>query len=360
MSNLAYYITAHGYGHGVRSCDILNALHRARPDWTLHVVTDLPEAYLRSRLPAERVRLRTAAFDSGMFQLDSIRVDLPRSLAVAQAIQAQRARLRAGEQTFLERQEIRVVVADIPGIPLEAAKRAGVPAVAVGNFGWDWIYGDFVAREPAWAPVAAAFREAYAQAGLLLRLPFAEPMEAFPVRRDIPLVASPGWPRRDELARLTGADPDKPWVLLSFTTLEWDAEALAKIARLDRFEFFSVLPLAWPDVPTIRAVDRRMAPFSDVIASCDVVVSKPGYGILSDCVVNAKPLVYVERTDFCEYPVLEAALKRHLRHVHLPAAQLYAGDVRAAIEAALVSPPACEPVGRGGEAQAADAILARA
>ena len=41
----------------------------------------------------------------------------------------------------------RLVVADIPSIPIEAAKRCGIPAVAMGNFSWDWIYADFAARD---------------------------------------------------------------------------------------------------------------------------------------------------------------------------------------------------------------------
>src|SRR5690606_27848302 len=122
--------------------------------------------------------------------------------------------------------------------------------------------------------------------------------------RDIPLVSTPGSNRRKEMAHHLGIDADKCWTLLSFSTLDWDQEALARIQQLDDQIFLTVLPLGWPGKNMI-AVDRHRFSFSDVIATANVVVSKPGYGILSECVVNHKPLVYAERTDFREYPVLE-------------------------------------------------------
>ncbi len=358
MLSIAYYITAHGYGHGVRSCDIIRALRAARPDVPVVVVSDLSESFLRSRLPAEGVTLRRAAFDLGMVQLDSIRVDVPETLRQLRAVFAQRPARVAEEAGWLAGQDVGLVVTDIPSIPLEAAGRAGVPAVAVGNFAWDWIYEEFVERDPGWREIVAAVRAGYAAADLLVRLPFAEEMTAFPRRVDVPLVASPGRARRAELARRLGCEAGRRWALLSFTSLDWDEAALRRVAALRDTIFFTVLPLCWT-APNLVAVDRHEFPFADLLASVDVVVTKPGYGVLSECVVNDKPLVYAERTDFREYPVLVRGIERHLRHVHLPAARLYRGELGEALAAAAVAPPAREPLAADGGRRAAGELLAR-
>jgi L-arabinokinase len=99
-------------------------------------------------------------------------------------------------------------------------------------------------------------------------------------------------------------------------------------------------------------------PFSDVLASVDSVVSKPGYGILSDCVVNGKPLVYADRENFMEYPILVEAIRRYLRHRHIPAARLYGGDLREALEAVRWSPDPPETCPTGGALVAARHLLA--
>ena len=40
--HIAYYVTAHGYGHGVRSCDILAALLAAHPAAKIHTYGKAP------------------------------------------------------------------------------------------------------------------------------------------------------------------------------------------------------------------------------------------------------------------------------------------------------------------------------
>lgn len=354
--SLAYYITAHGYGHGTRSCDILRAVREAAPELPIAVVSDLPRDFLSARLPGAGWSFRSGRFDVGMAQVDSIRVDVPATLAECRALVARASALQREEEAYLKSSGVRAVVCDIPAIPLAAARACGVPAIAVGNFAWDWIYEAFAASDPGWRPVIDHFQNGYAQCDLLLRLPFAEPMAAFPLKRDIGVPARPGAPRRAEIARCTGADPAKRWVLLSFTSLDWSPDALKRVRALRDWEFFTVRPLAWSG-PNLHALNRREVAYSDALASCDAVLTKPGFGVLAECAVNDKPMIYVERSDFREYPVLEAAVRRHFRHVHLPADRLYRGELRAALEAIESAPPAREPVPAGGDRAAADAIL---
>ncbi len=353
--NLAFYITAHGFGHGARSCDILRAIRENQPGLPVTIVSDLPAAFLRARLPPGPWTLRAARFDVGMVQRDSIRVDVPATQAACRALLDEAPRLLQREQQFLRDAGIRAVVCDIPAIPLAAARALGLPSLAVGNFAWDWIYEEFAERDPGWRPVVDHFRSGYAHCDLLLRFPFAAPMAAFPRALDIGVPARPGRARRAHLAAHTGADPAKRWILLSFTSLDWDAAALERVRALEDWEFFTVEPLGWPG-PNLRPIARAAFAYSDVLASCDAVLTKPGFGVLAECAVNHKPMIYVEREDFREYPVLEAAVRRHFRHAHLPAARLYAGDLRGALEAIERAPAPDAPVPDGGDAAAARAI----
>jgi L-arabinokinase len=356
-SPIAYYVTGHGYGHGSRSCDILSALHDLAPDRERIVVTDLSRRFLDSRLDPGTFRHRSKALDVGLVQLDSVRSDVDATLGLLKALYARRERLVEEEVSFLQDEAVGLVVSDIPAVPLAAGQRAGVPTVAVGNFGWDWIYSAYRDRDPAWGPIIDSISEAYAGTDLLLRLPFSEPMAAFPRQVDLPVVARPGRERRTELAAMTGADPAKRWVLLSFTTLEWGREALERVARLMQYEFFTVLPLAWQGGNT-HAVDQSVMSFADALASCDAVISKPGFGIVSECVVNRKPLLYVDRTDFLEYPILVDAIGRYIQNCHLPAADLYAGQVERGLGELWVAPPPPEELAADGARFAAQQLLA--
>ena len=359
--HIVYYLTAHGYGHGVRSTAVMQALRRECPGVRLTVVSALPEDFLRNRLhgfPDGAIDFRRGAFDVGLVQLDSVRADIPATLESVEFHLFQRPFLNNYETAWLLAVKPSAVVADIPAIPLAAAARAGVPRVAIGNFSWDWIYEPYAETDPRWRPAVDAFRADYAAADVLLQYPLSPDMSVtFPRRIDIPLPSRPGRARRAELAARTGADPANRWILLSFTTLDWTPDALARVAAIRDTDFFTVRPLEWPGIPNIHAVDRSEFPFSDIVATVDAVLSKPGFGILADCAANGKPLVYADRENFAEYPVLERAIKRHLRHVHIPAASLYAGDLLPSLDALPSAPPPPTLLPLGGDTAAARHIL---
>jgi len=353
---VAYYVTAHGYGHGVRSCDIIRSLNELRPDLRVTIVSDLPESFFRNRLSRESNSYRTGAFDAGMVQLDSIRVDVDATREKVERLYSLRADLVAQEAEFLEQGGFGLLVADIPAIPLEAAALAGIPRIAVGNFSWDWIYSEFASRDARWQAAIQALEQGYAQANLLLRLPFSGDMRIFRRAEDLPLLASPGRSCRQEIANLTGCPFETKWILLSFTTLDWGAEALDRVESLTEYSFITVLPLAWKR-NNLFAVDREKVAFPDIVASVDAVLSKPGFGIVSDCIANQKPLIYADRSNFLEYEFLVSGIRRFLKHVHISAERLYGGDLSAALKAVeyAASPP--EVIARGGAEVAARRML---
>jgi L-arabinokinase len=352
---VAYYITSHGYGHGVRSCAIIRALNSLYPRLKVQVVSGLPSGFLQHQFDANPNSVRAASFDVGMTQLDSIRVDVPSTLRKVRALYSRRKEIVEAETVYLTEQGIGLCVVDIPGLPIDAASNAGIPCIAVGNFAWDWIYSEFLPQDAAWGPIIDSLREEYGKTDLLLRLPFCDRMDAFPIIEDIPLVASPGTPRREEIANWTRCDPVRKWILLSFTTLEWTEEALRRVEHVRDYEFFTVDPLGW-EGSRIHRLDRGRIQFADILASMDAVLSKPGFGILSDCIANKKPLIYADRSNFLEYPILVSAIRRYIRNVHIPAADLYRGDLRDSLDRIWTSPEPEETLALGGDSIAAHRI----
>jgi len=352
---VAYYITAHGYGHGVRSCAIIRALQSLYPRIQVQIVSGLPADFLQHQFGATPDSVRRESFDVGMTQIDSIRVDVPSTLRKIRALYSRRTEIVDAEAAYLARRGIGLCVVDIPALPVEAAFKAGIPRIAVGNFAWDWIYSEFLPQDGAWGPIIDRMREEYGKTDLLLRLPFCDRMDAFPKIEDIPLVASPGTSRRNEITNWTRCDPNRKWILLSFTTLEWTAEALQRVAQLRDYEFFTVDPLGW-EGSGIHRLDRRRIRFADILASMDAVLSKPGFGILSDCIANKKPLIYADRSNFLEYPILVSAIRRYIRNVHISAADLYRGDLRESLNRIWTTPEPEETLALGGDSIAAHRI----
>ncbi len=352
---IAIYLTPHGNGHAVRMCEIVRALRRRAPHLRVVLVARHSAGFLRSRIGASDIAIREDALDTGMVQRDSVRSDPEASLGAALRLLREWPDRVRSEAAWLVRERIAAVVCDIPAIPIEAARRAGLPALAVGNFSWSWIYEQLARTDPRWDPVADAFRRAYDMADLLIRLPFHEPMNAFRQHQDVGLVAAQGRCRREELAAATGAPLHTTWVLLSFSSLAWSPEALRRASAVPDIDWFTVRPLQW-EAPRFHAVDRNGFPFVDVLASCDVVLSKTGFGIVSECIANRKPLVFVDRPEWPESALLVEGILRYARGTELSQADLYAGKLEPAIAAALRAPSPPVALPNDGAEQAARII----
>lgn len=346
---LAAYASGHGFGHATRLCEVLAEVRARAPALRITVVGTVPEHLVR-RAVSGPLEVRPVAVDVGLVQRDALEFDEAASAGACVAFEATWAARVDAEVAFLRGRGARAVLGDIPALPFEAAARAGVPSLALGNFSWDWIYRHLSARQPVLSGSAARAAAAYARAGRLLELPFAAGLDAFPVREPIGLVARRPRLERGESRRRLGLD-GRPTVLISFGG--------AGFPCLDRAALETDPGLRWL-LPDELAEDRLVElglTFPDVVCAADVVLTKPGYGIVTDAIGARTRLVYTERGDFPEYQVMVAELPRYLACVHLGNAEVRAGRVASAVRRVLELPMPAPPPPLDGAARAAARVL---
>jgi hypothetical protein len=341
---IAFYISGHGLGHAARDIALIEALAARRPDWPVLVRTLAAPWLFENRAPGlARTAVET---DPGVVQIDSLRLDEDETVRRAAAFYREFDRRAAEEAQWLRDARVRLVVGDIPPLAFAAADRAGLLSVAVGNFTWDWIYEAYPAFATEAPHVIPAMRDAYARATLALRLPLHGGFAPMQQVRDLPFIARrSARDRRDTKRRLAVPD-DRPAVLASFDGYG----APLPYAEIARDPAFTLLPAG-------RIPPAGLA-YEDLVAAADVVVSKPGYGIVSECAANGTALVYASRGRFVEYDVFVAGMPRIIRCRFLPLEDLLAGRWREAVEEVLAQP--VPPTPRvDGAALAAEAIIAQ-
>jgi hypothetical protein len=331
---IAAYVSGHGFGHCVRTAAILGEVRALEPDLPIAVVTAGPERVFR-RAVGSGLRFRAETTDVGLVQQGALVID---TAATADACEAYARDLPSRverEAAWLREQNVRLVLADVPPLAFLAAARAGIPAIASTNFSWDWIYRHLARYEPRLHAAADAAREAYAQARLLLQHPFAGDLSAFPRRQPVPLVTRRVAVSREDARRRLGLGPE-PAVLLSFGGLGLPGLDLGVLAGLGGVQLLSE-PTGGKAPPNLRFLsiaDRAAAglDYLGLVAAADVVVTKPGYGIVSDAIACRTRMVYTERGDFPEYPILVGEMKHWLPAVHVSNDDLLAGRLRPALE----------------------------
>jgi UDP:flavonoid glycosyltransferase YjiC (YdhE family) len=241
------------------------------------------------------------------------------------------------EARLLRQQAVDVVLGDVPPLAFAAAQRAGLPSAALANFGWDWIY----AAWPEFEEVVACARGGYAQADRLLRLPLhstdADAFPAFSTIEDVPLIARKATQSRGDVRTQYGLPPDQRVVLLSFGGFDAPDMNVAALQAWQDYVFVVAPPISVErHLPAnVLVLDRQPDDYVSLLAACDAVITKPGYGIVADCLANRVPVLYTERGPFREYPVLADALERLGNASHITNPELFAGHVGPHLDALL-------------------------
>ncbi len=361
------YVSGHGFGHATRTAEVLRVVRRLRPDLPIVVATTAP-AFLFEDVVAGPLRIRSVACDVGLAQADALRIDLPGTLRAWREHAHGLGALLAEEIGFLRSARPALVLGDVPPLAFAAAAALGVPSAALANFSWDWIYRHYASALPELGEAADRCAAAYRACGLLLRLPFAGDLSAFSRVEDVPLVARRPRVSRTDARRRLGL-PAGRLALLSFGGVGVPGFEHGALGALRDFHFFEVgsdgrAPAGGASVPDNVTLIARSAlaaaglGYEDVVGAADVVVSKPGYGIVSDAIGAGTAFVYTERGDFPEYPILVEGLRGWMPSAHVGNAELARGELRGALEAALAAPwPAVAPDLSGAE-QAARRLLA--
>jgi hypothetical protein len=284
-------------------------------------------------------------------------VDLGATLARAAAHAATLPRLAADEARFLREHGTVLVVSDIPPLACAAARAAGLPSLAVGNFTWDWIYAGYEPEVHVFPDLVPALREAYAGTPLALRLPLHGGFEPFATVEDVPFIARRSARNRAETRHRFGLPPDSPLVLASFggyglrdidmTRLaglrDWVVVTTSNVQaprRGSEIRHPQAAPVAGGTTTrgTVRLVDERDVyaagfRYEDLLAAVDAVVTKPGYGIIAECVANGTAMLYTSRGRFVEYDVMVRDMPQYLRCEFISNEDLLAGRWQAPLDA---------------------------
>ena len=343
---VVFYISGHGLGHASRAIELIDVLTSQGED-NLRVVirTSAPTwAFLRIQKPG--VEVQPCETDSGVAQIDSLTVDEDETMRRAAAFYGEFERRARDEANHLRQLAATLVVSDIPPIAFAAAHLAGIPSVAVANFTWEWIYTYYPRFERMAPGVIDTIARAYEHATLALRLPFPGGFRSMAaVTRDIPLIARRSARAPADTRRILGLHNRQLMVLSSFA-----GHGLA--LPYDRLAASGLTVLAPEQVPPAGLR------YEDLVAAADVVVSKPGYGIVSECVANGAPLLYTSRGRFAEYDVMVAEMPRLLRCRYIAREDLVSGNWMDAIHALRAQPEVPQYPRVDGAAIATDAILA--
>jgi L-arabinokinase len=298
--------------------------------------------------------------DIGVVQHDGLELDIDATRRCWSDFAREFASRAAIEANLLVARGVDLVVGDIPPLAFAAADRAGVPSVALGNFGWDWIYAVWSGFDP----IVACIRDAYAKADALWRLPLhsrgGDAFLAFKHIQDLPFIARRASRPARDVRRALEISETATVVLLSFGGFSANGLDLTRLGQLSDYTFVVTPPFSTSgaNLPAnVVAVNERPSDYVSLLGACDAVVTKPGYGIVADCLANRVAILFTDRGPFREYDVLAEALPRLGKARYIPRLELLRGCLGPHLRAVLELPATWTDQPMDGAQVAADRVI---
>ncbi len=335
-------ISAHGYGHAAQVVPVLNELGRRVRDLRVILRTLVPAGFFEPRL-AVPWELRPAQQDVGCIQNGPLEIDVPGTWTAHRTFHTDWQAKVQEEARQIRAASPKLVLSDISHLGIAAGAAIGCPTVGLCSLSWDMVLEMLQDRANGeQAALIDQIRDAYARAELFLRVTPGLSMTAFPKLIDIGPIAEPGQPQPERLRQAMGARESDRIVLVGFGGIPLKHLPFARMETMPHTRFVVDGPIPH-GLSRIRSLTGLNLPFKTVLASVDLIMTKPGYGTIVEAVALRKPVVYVRRFNFADEQSLVDYLHRHGQGAELTRPEFTAGVWADVLEKTFQAPPPPAP-----------------
>lgn len=324
MAAILYFVSGHGFGHAVRSGQVVRELSTRGHRCT--IVSSAPKWIFDASLGGGDYRYHAMTVDEGVFQVDSLHNDL------AQTYDRWKTFLDGAEDwikkgtALVHETGARGIVSDIAPLAFPLARRSGLPSVLVSTFTWDWILDFYRDENPAFSEIARQIHASYLLADAMIYTPFAYHLPPVTPSFFVPLIAKKAAEGKREIRKRLGWE-DLPYFFVTFGGYGVNSLEGFRLGDFPEYRFV-FLGEASGRKGNIISLKNGDVTHEKLVAACDAVIGKPGYGTVAECVLNRTPFVYTSRGKFAEYEPMVAEMAEYIPTFHIPHEELFAGGLR--------------------------------
>lgn len=317
-------VSHHGFGHLGQIAPVLNRWVAEHPDFRIVVQSAHPRVLLERFLLFPFQQVERAA-DQPLIMKNAITLDIPATVA---ALNEYHSHARAEIDwlaTCMQEYDVAVVLSNIGYFPLVAARQAGLPALAFCSLNWADILSAYVAESNQLPEIIKAMTHWYSAANAFFAPTPSMPMPCMNNVITIGPVARGGV--QHQLCEMLGYPATTRWGLVSLGGIPYP---------IDYFAWPHVSGWVWlicdgnsegrrvrPDILNLQCVNL---PYVDVLASVDLLITKPGYGNITEAGCAGIPVACLPRPDWPETNALLQWLQQKVPVLMIEENDLHSGD----------------------------------
>lgn len=301
MKRICFYLSDHGFGHICRSIPIIVSALRNH-DTFVYIVCgerhiEFAKQNLQTILTAEqyrRVGFRSDHTDVGLICKDgTLDVENDALTKATTEFLSALSEKAEWEAKWLKENRIDAVLCDMPIWSIEACELANVPLLYVGNFTWTELYREFL-PENIWQTYASYYDKI--KHSMLYALHNDEMLE-FLKNSKISETSVTARPFDEKAVAEIRAKHICPIV---FVALGMSAQFKKPVDVSDvPYDFYTTegVPLVGNNVEVVPYTTINT---QDYVSAADYVITKAGWGTVSECLLAKKPMALFSRDSVLE------------------------------------------------------------
>lgn len=358
--HLLAYATPHGYGHAAILRAVLVAFLQQYPNASVTLISEAPEAFFAGYFSAQNFHQihRRCAGDFGLLMTSSLSVSRQPTLAAYHEAFANWSGHIHQEANWIRAQKPDLVLTCGSCLPLPAAREVGVPSFTVGPFTWvdilQALWDDDTVLKGVLDPMEESYRAAEA---FFVCDPAVPSACANPRGTLVGPIGLPSVSYREELRdRLKLRDTDR----VAIVTLGGIPENVDLVGKWPcQAGWRWIVAGLGRSVETDAVVSTEALGLSvgQAIASCDAVITKPGYGTFVEAACAGVPVLYRDRPGWPETQGLADFIARYAGVACIDEQQ-YASGALVDLLNQVVAVPRHPPARPVGNQQVVDGVAA--
>jgi hypothetical protein len=312
---IAYYVSGHGFGHISRSSVIWEEF--AIKGAEIVVITERAGFFPNS---PEKIKFRNQKIDIGVRQRSSLDIDIEGTITDLENFSKQKEQISSEEKSFLKEFKPDIILSDSSSLPFPIAHELKIPAYFIGNFTWDFIYENYIKDNGFFRSIVGELKFEYSLARAGFVLPLHCPIESIPNLIHVGLVGRKPERSKEEVRKDLGFDSNRIYFLFSFGAYGLNPDDFNYGNLKSNYQIVVSRLEGFLGEKVFRKDDIH---YPDIVSASDFVITKPGYGIVSECIYGKTPILYTDRGDFAEYPYLVSQMKERIPAAYLTQEELY-------------------------------------
>ena len=324
-TQIAYFVSSHGFGHAARSAAIMESLQSINPNIEFNIFTRIP-AWFFANSKGFNFKIQDLPTDVGMAQKTALKEDIHETINLLNDYYPLRNDLLNRVSEIIGKMGCKLIICDISPLGIAAAKATGIKAVLVENFTWDWIYEKYKPANMGLNKHIDYLRNIYSLADFRIKTePFCYESKfditTYPVSRK---PKQPGIKTREKL----GLGGSEPHIMITMGGIN------GKYNYIDRLFKFNKINFIIPGISDkIRTMDNIiLIPANsdfyhpDIVNASDAVIGKLGYSTLAEVYYAGVAFGYITREEFPESLVFENYINKNMNGLKITSYEFESGN----------------------------------